>query len=118
MEGRQNQIRIMFKYFHRLVEKLRRVRIGFLTLGDLRSGEWRYLDAEEVERFQKLLKQRERKTFDPRGNEEQRGEKPSFHERRLGKKIPAAKRAALKKAQAPAAEAKPAAAAKHPSQEA
>jgi 23S rRNA pseudouridine2605 synthase len=55
MEGRQNQIRIMFTHFHRLVEKLRRVKIGFLTLGGLPPGMWRYLSPEEVEHFQKLI---------------------------------------------------------------
>jgi 23S rRNA pseudouridine2605 synthase len=113
-EGRQNQIRIMFKHFHHLVEKLRRVRIGFLTLGALRTGEWRYLEAEEVERFRKLLKQRELKTFDSRGVEENSGEKRlTFEKRRLAKKIPASKLAAAKKAVAPVGEAKPAGAATH-----
>ena len=59
MEGRQNQIRIMFTHFHRLVEKLRRVKIGFLTLGGLPPGMWRYLNAEEVEHFQKLISRSE-----------------------------------------------------------
>jgi 23S rRNA pseudouridine2605 synthase len=54
-EGRQNQIRIMFKYFGRLVEKLRRVKIAFLEL-DLPPGRWRVLTPKEVERFRKLLK--------------------------------------------------------------
>ena len=38
IEGRQNQIRLMFKHFGRLVEKLKRVRIGFLELGPLKPG--------------------------------------------------------------------------------
>jgi 23S rRNA pseudouridine2605 synthase len=54
-EGRQNQIRLMFKYFGRLVEKLRRVKIAFLEL-DLPPGRWRALTAKEIERFRKLLK--------------------------------------------------------------
>lgn len=54
-EGRQNQIRIMFKHFGRLVEKLRRVRIGFLEL-DLKPGEFRHLTPREVERFRRILK--------------------------------------------------------------
>ena len=62
MEGRQNQIRIMFTHFHRLVEKLRRVKIGFLTLGGLPPGMWRYLSAEEVEHFQKLISRSEVET--------------------------------------------------------
>jgi 23S rRNA pseudouridine2605 synthase len=56
IEGRQNQIRLMFKNFGRLVEKLRRVRIGFLELGSLRPGEVRHLKPAEVARFRKLLK--------------------------------------------------------------
>jgi len=53
IEGRKNQIREMFKHFGRLVEKLKRVRIGFLELGPLKPGEFRYLTAEEVARFRK-----------------------------------------------------------------
>src|SRR5262249_20216439 len=48
IEGRQNQVRVMFKNFGRLVEKLRRVRIGFFELGALRPGEFRYLTPAEV----------------------------------------------------------------------
>jgi len=59
IEGRQNQIRLMFKNFGRLVEKLRRVRIGFLELGALRPGEYRHLSAAEVARFRRLLKMEE-----------------------------------------------------------
>jgi 23S rRNA pseudouridine2605 synthase len=54
-EGRQNQIRMMFKHFGKLVEKLRRVRIGFLEL-DLPPGRYRALTTREVEKFRKLLK--------------------------------------------------------------
>jgi len=54
-EGRQNQIHVMFKYFGRLVEKLRRVRIGFLVL-DQAPGRWRSLTPAEVAKFKKLLK--------------------------------------------------------------
>lgn len=55
IQGRTNQIRNMFKYFGLLVEKLRRVKIGFLEL-DVPPGEFRYLTNEEVTRFRKLLK--------------------------------------------------------------
>lgn len=55
IEGRQNQIRIMFKHFGRLVEKLKRVKIGFLDLGDLKPGAYRTLTNTEVARFRKLL---------------------------------------------------------------
>jgi len=54
-EGRQNQIRVMFKHFGRLVEKLRRVKIGFLEL-DLPPGRYRLLTPREVDRFRKMMK--------------------------------------------------------------
>jgi 23S rRNA pseudouridine2605 synthase len=54
-EGRQNQIRMMFKYFGRLVEKLRRVKIGFFEL-DVPPGKHRSLTPKEIERFRKILK--------------------------------------------------------------
>src|ERR1700685_4158701 len=55
IEGRQNQIRLMFKNFGRLVEKLKRSRIGFLELGSLQPGKFRHLTPAEVARFRKLL---------------------------------------------------------------
>ena len=55
IEGRQNQVREMFKSFGVLVEKLRRVRIGFLPL-DVEPGKWRHLTQREVDRFRRVLK--------------------------------------------------------------
>lgn len=55
-EGRNNQIRMMFKHFGRLVEKLRRVRIGPLELGPLKPGQYRHLDAEEVRALQRAIR--------------------------------------------------------------
>jgi 23S rRNA pseudouridine2605 synthase len=55
IEGRQNQIRVMFKHFGHLVEKLKRIRIGFLDLGALKAGVYRTLTSAEVEKFKKLL---------------------------------------------------------------
>jgi len=55
-EGRQNQIRLMFKHFGRLVEKLRRVKVGFLELGPVKPGKFRHLTPAEVARFRKVLK--------------------------------------------------------------
>lgn len=55
VEGRQNQIRIMFKHFGRLVEKLKRVKIGFLELGNLKPGAYRTLTNNEVAHFRKIL---------------------------------------------------------------
>jgi 23S rRNA pseudouridine2605 synthase len=56
IEGRQNQIRLMFKNFGVLVEKLRRVKIGFLEITGLKPGDWRYLTEREVEKFHRVLK--------------------------------------------------------------
>jgi pseudouridine synthase len=52
-EGRNNQIRLMFKHFGRLVEKLRRVRIGPLELGPLKPGQFRYLNDEEIRKLKR-----------------------------------------------------------------
>jgi 23S rRNA pseudouridine2605 synthase len=46
----------MFKHFGRLVEKLKRVRIGFLELGDLKPGAYRTLTNAEVARFRRVMK--------------------------------------------------------------
>ena len=55
-EGRHHQVRDMFQHFGRLVEKLKRVKIGFLELGGLRPGEYRALTHNEIERFRRILK--------------------------------------------------------------
>jgi 23S rRNA pseudouridine2605 synthase len=52
-EGRNQQIRLMFKHLGRLVEKLRRVKIGPIDLGPLKPGEFRYLNSEEVEKLKR-----------------------------------------------------------------
>jgi 23S rRNA pseudouridine2605 synthase len=54
IEGRQNQIRRMFDHIGHLVEKLKRVKIGFLELGGLAPGEFRRLTPTEVERFKRM----------------------------------------------------------------
>jgi 23S rRNA pseudouridine2605 synthase len=54
IEGRQHQVRLMFRTFGRLVEKLRRTKIGFLELGPLRAGDVRHLTAAEVRRFRRI----------------------------------------------------------------
>jgi len=58
-EGRKNQIRLMFKHFGRLVEKLKRVKIGPIELGALRPAEFRYLSIEEVARLWKAVQRRD-----------------------------------------------------------
>lgn len=58
-EGRQNQIRMMFKHFGFLVEKLKRVRIAFIELGPLKPGALRHLTNEEVSKFRRILKMKD-----------------------------------------------------------
>ena len=57
-EGRKNQIRMMFKHFGRLVEKLKRIKIGPLDLGALKPGEFRYLTQSEVDQLRKAMQRR------------------------------------------------------------
>jgi 23S rRNA pseudouridine2605 synthase len=59
IEGRQNQLRRMFGRIGHLVEKLKRVKIGFLELGNLPTGVTRGLTLREVERFRKTKKKPE-----------------------------------------------------------
>lgn len=47
-EGKKRQIRRMFKIFGFEVATLKRVRIGNIKLGNLKSGEWRFLRANEI----------------------------------------------------------------------
>ena len=61
-EGRNNQIRLMFKHFGLLVEKLRRVRIGPLELGMLKPGEFRYLTDEEIQKLKRAIRDSGRQT--------------------------------------------------------
>src|SRR5262249_45769681 len=54
-EGRNQQIRLMFKHFGRLVEKLKRVRIGPIELGPLKPGSFRHLNEEEVRKLKRTI---------------------------------------------------------------
>jgi 23S rRNA pseudouridine2605 synthase len=54
-EGRNQQIRLMFKHFGFLVEKLRRVRIGPVELGPIKPGQFRHLTDEEVQKLKRAI---------------------------------------------------------------
>ena len=56
IEGRKNQIREMFKHCGRLVEKLKRVRIGPIEVGPLKPGQFRHLTPQEVEKLKRAAK--------------------------------------------------------------
>jgi 23S rRNA pseudouridine2605 synthase len=76
IEGRQNQIRLMFKHFGHLVEKLKRVKIGFLALGPIRPGEMRSLTSAELAKFRRVLKLDE-KTEEHKTEEHKTHDKPT-----------------------------------------
>ncbi len=52
-EGRNRQVRRMLREVGGKVRELKRVSIGALELGDLVSGKWRRLTADEVRQFQR-----------------------------------------------------------------
>ena len=52
-EGRKRQIRRMLALLRYHVKDLVRIRQGPLTLGDLKTGEWRFLTKEEIDRIYK-----------------------------------------------------------------
>ena len=58
IEGRNQQIRIMFKHFGHLVEKLKRVSIGEVELGILKPAEFRFLEPHEVKGLMRLAQGR------------------------------------------------------------
>ncbi|CZQ83504.1 pseudouridine synthase rsua/rlub/c/d/e/f [Trichococcus palustris] len=53
-EGWNHQVKRMFEQIGCPVEKLKREAFGFLTLGDLKPGEYRELNAFEVEKLKKI----------------------------------------------------------------
>ncbi len=54
-EGRKRQIRRIAAAFGHPVQRLLRIKIGPLTLGDLQPGEWRLLTEEEIMRLQQSV---------------------------------------------------------------
>lgn len=53
-EGRNRQIRRMFRAIGHPVQRLRRTAIGMIRLGSLKPGEWRYLSRKETIYLRKL----------------------------------------------------------------
>jgi len=50
-EGRNQQVKKMFSAVGHEILKLKRERISFLTLGDLKMGEYRYLNNKEIKKL-------------------------------------------------------------------
>lgn len=55
-EGRNRQIRRMFKYINYPVVYLKRIKYGFLSLNGVKIGEYRILSKEEVVKLKQLVK--------------------------------------------------------------
>ena len=53
-EGRNHQIRLMFKHLGKLVEKIKRTQIGFLTVAGLKPGDYRRLTADEIAKLRRI----------------------------------------------------------------
>lgn len=54
-EGRNHQVKNMFKEIGFPVEKLTREKFGFLTTDGLQSGEWRFLTPHEVRQLEHIV---------------------------------------------------------------
>jgi len=54
-EGRKRQVRRMFELMGHPVTSLRRTRVGPVELEDLKSGEWRHLDAAQLRALRDAL---------------------------------------------------------------
>jgi len=54
-EGRKRQVRRMFELVGHPVTTLKRTRVGPVELGDLKSGEWRHLDAGQLRALKEAL---------------------------------------------------------------
>jgi 23S rRNA pseudouridine2605 synthase len=53
-EGRNRQVRRMFEAINHPVLRLERTAFGFLTLGKLKPGQWRYMTSDEVKQLKSL----------------------------------------------------------------
>lgn len=54
-QGLNRQIRRMCEYFDYSVNKLKRIRIMNIQLGDLQTGQWRYLSNSEMKELNRLI---------------------------------------------------------------
>ena len=55
-EGKNHEVKRLFESIGFRVDKLKRERIAFLTLGNLQSGEYRKLNKKEVHQLFNLVK--------------------------------------------------------------
>jgi 23S rRNA pseudouridine2605 synthase len=87
-EGRNRQVRRMCASIGHPVRRLTRVRMGPITLGDLRPGQWRDLTPREVEKLKSsAAHDRPEGTKSAKGREEKRDRHENTKERKHETKI-------------------------------
>lgn len=67
-QGLNRQIRRMCEYFGYRVEKLVRVRIMNIELGNLKSGAYREVTSEEYQKLLKMIEHSSNESVIPKGN--------------------------------------------------
>jgi len=60
-EGKKRQVRRMFNAIGHRVEHLIRTKIGSISIGNLKAGEWRYLTDDEVKRLKESAQPKAKK---------------------------------------------------------
>ena len=74
-EGRKRQIRRISNMLGHPVNQLVREEIGPLELGNLKTGDWRYLDPKEVEALQKSVAEKKARGSKPRRRKNYQGKR-------------------------------------------
>lgn len=85
-QGLNRQIRRMCEYFGYRVEKLERVRIMNITLGDLKTGQYREVTPEEYAKLIKLTKESSSAPIDYKKRKEQKMQPKKLHEKKTQEK--------------------------------
>lgn len=79
-EGRKHQVKRMFEAVGHPVLKLKRIKFGPLSLGDLAPGEFRYLTDREANALRDLMKRRMADAGAPRATRQAKEKKRKAHQ--------------------------------------
>lgn len=86
LEGRNRQIRRMMETVGHAVVRLKRTRVGSLSLGDLKSGQYRHLKDDEVQALFKKFGMKKEKTGAKIENSRMKSKKPCVKKENAGLK--------------------------------